>query len=242
MRTVNLRRAQKAQARKLLEGHYGFLALVFVLMTGLNLLMSYILGSLFTGGAGLWNFFLYLASTALMNVFYYLLAAGQTRIYLKLCAGQTPKINDLFFAFSNQPEQLAIYSVIQFILQTAAFNGLLELLERMLRQPSSIFLFLAILLLFGILYIWLQLGLTFVLYLYNDAPWKTMKELLRESWLLIRGSRMKLVILQLSFLGIDLLCLLSFGIGFLFASPYRETSVAVFYRQLKAKNQTSQPE
>ena len=50
------------------------------------------------------------------------------------------------------------------------------------------------------------------------------------------GNKMKLFMLDLSFIGWAILCLFTFGIGFFFLQPYMQAiSHAAFYEDLKAQ-------
>ena len=49
------------------------------------------------------------------------------------------------------------------------------------------------------------------------------------------GNKMKLFLLDLSFIGWAILCLFTFGIGFLFLQPYVKSAHAAFYEDLKAQ-------
>lgn len=60
---------------------------------------------------------------------------------------------------------------------------------------------------------------------YNGAIDKSME--------MMRGKKMKLFILDLSFIGWAILSLFTLGIGFLFLSSYIQSSHAVFYEELK---------
>lgn len=53
-----------------------------------------------------------------------------------------------------------------------------------------------------------------------------------ESKELMRGNKGRLFILELSFVGWHILALFTFGLGYLFLSPYIQTSKAVFYEDL----------
>ena len=55
---------------------------------------------------------------------------------------------------------------------------------------------------------------------------------LKESWNLMRGKRLKLFLLELSFIGWAILSILTLFIGFIFLSPYMQTSYAKFYDNL----------
>ena len=55
---------------------------------------------------------------------------------------------------------------------------------------------------------------------------------LKESWNLMRGKRLKLFLLELSFIGWAILSVLTLFIGFIFLAPYMQTSYAKFYDNL----------
>lgn len=237
MTQILSRKELKARARGLLDGRYGFLASVFLLVTGSNLAMSFVLGRVFPGGMlNLFLLVLQFACTALMNILYYLLVFGQTRIFLKLCAGEPQQYSDLLFAFQNHPEPVAAFSVLQFVLQEIAFEGFFEVIRSLLRDPASSLSTILLWSAFMIFFVWLQLGLAYVPYLYNESPWSTFRELISKSWKLAKGQRWRLFVLQFSFIGINLLCALSFGIGLLFAQPYQQTTLTLFYRSLREEH------
>lgn len=76
-------------------------------------------------------------------------------------------------------------------------------------------------------------GMTF--YISKDHPELSADECIEESMKMMYGHKMKLFLLDLSFIGWAFLCLLTLGIGFLWLYPYIETSHAVFYKELKAE-------
>ncbi len=75
-----------------------------------------------------------------------------------------------------------------------------------------------------------------VYYVKADNPEYTWRECLNESERMMRGYKMKLFTLHLSFLGWAFLSLFTFGIGFLWVNVYQQTATAVFYEKLKAKD------
>lgn len=52
---------------------------------------------------------------------------------------------------------------------------------------------------------------------------------------MMKGYKFKLFLLDLSFIGWAFLCILSFGIGFLWLQPYKSCSMARFYEERKAE-------
>lgn len=72
-----------------------------------------------------------------------------------------------------------------------------------------------------------------IYYVKNDHPSFTWRECLAESERLMKGKRLNLFILDLSFLGWILLMPFTFGIGILWLAPYMEQSHAQFYESIR---------
>ncbi|MBR2927725.1 MAG: DUF975 family protein [Oscillospiraceae bacterium] len=69
-------------------------------------------------------------------------------------------------------------------------------------------------------------------YLLAENPNLTPAEALERSKQLMEGNRMRLFCLHLSFIGWDILSVLTLGIGQLWLHPYKEAANAAFYREL----------
>lgn len=69
-------------------------------------------------------------------------------------------------------------------------------------------------------------------YILHDHPDLKYNGAINESMRLMRGCKMKLFVLFLSFIGWSLLCLLTLGLGFFLLIPYIQTSLAAFYQDL----------
>jgi uncharacterized membrane protein len=67
-----------------------------------------------------------------------------------------------------------------------------------------------------------------------DCPDVTPADALRNSETLMKGRKWKLFCLHFSFIGWDILCTLTLGIGNLWLQPYKKAAVAVFYREVSA--------
>ena len=70
-------------------------------------------------------------------------------------------------------------------------------------------------------------------YIMNDFPELSAMDTLRLSEEMMYGYKWKLFILQLSFIGWGLLCVLTLGIGVLWLVPYIEMTKANFYEDVK---------
>ncbi len=69
-------------------------------------------------------------------------------------------------------------------------------------------------------------------YIVADNPDISPSEALRRSKSMMRGNRWRLFCLEISFIGWAILSLLTLGIGCLWLTPYVETSLAEFYREI----------
>ena len=72
-------------------------------------------------------------------------------------------------------------------------------------------------------------------YILFDNPNKTALEIVEESEQLMRGNRLNLFFLSLSFIGWALLSCFTFGIGFFFLTPYMQFATIIFYEKLTGK-------
>ena len=71
-------------------------------------------------------------------------------------------------------------------------------------------------------------------YILEEHPELSANEAIDHSRAMMKGHKFDLFWLLLSFIGWGFLCLFTFGIGFLWLTPYMNTSVAAFYEDVKA--------
>ena len=71
-------------------------------------------------------------------------------------------------------------------------------------------------------------------YILEEHPELSANEAIDHSRAMMKGHKFDLFWLILSFIGWGFLCLFTFGIGYLWLTPYMETSVASFYEDVKA--------
>ena len=70
------------------------------------------------------------------------------------------------------------------------------------------------------------------MYIKLDHPDYTWKECINESKAMMKGHKMELFVLDLSFIGWHLLALVTFGLSYIYVGPYLATTRAGFYRSL----------
>lgn len=88
------------------------------------------------------------------------------------------------------------------------------------------------------------LGLAYgmVPFIIRDYKELGVRDVLRMSRMMMRGHKWQLFVLELTFIGWALLCILSLGIGLLWLQPYMATSYAHFYEDVKAEYEAKQAE
>ena len=78
----------------------------------------------------------------------------------------------------------------------------------------------------------LSLLLSQVYFILADQKTKSASKAIKMSWNVMKGKKMKLFLLQLSFIGWAILSVFTFFIGLLFLYPYMLTTYAKFYQNL----------
>ena len=154
----------------------------------------------------------YLIQAAIVvGVLYFVLGSvvkvGYARFNLDLTAGETPSFETLFSYFPHW--------------KTVAAAQLL--------QTVYIFLWTLLLVIPGIVagYSYAMTG-----YILAEHPELSASETIAQSKAMMEGNRWRLFCLQFSFIGWDILCALTLGIGNLALRPYRHAAEAAFYREL----------
>jgi len=75
-------------------------------------------------------------------------------------------------------------------------------------------------------------------YILAENPGLRANEAISRSKEMMDGYKGELFLLHLTFIGWDLLAVLTLNIGHLWLNPYKHAAEAAFYRQLQAKQQT----
>lgn len=143
---------------------------------------------------------------------------GFCRFWLKMHDEEKPEINDLFSRFDRFSD-----------------GFLLSLLTNLYTLLWSLLFIIP-----GVI-----AGYSYAMapYIMEENPNMKPREALQASKAMMNGHKMELFLLNLSFIGWILLCVLTLGIGDFWLIPYQEASHAAFYRNLspKAASQTEGP-
>jgi len=80
-----------------------------------------------------------------------------------------------------------------------------------------------------------------VYYILADNPQIGVFEAIRESKRITDGHKWELFVLYLSFLGWMILGAITFGVGYLYVTPYMTTTIANFYDKIKGEPVNENP-
>lgn len=200
---------------------------------------------------------LYYMLSLVISVFGGFFTAGEALVYLKIACNQPPAVSDLFYFFSGPFSQRGSkVSSIQFLLAVVSLAttlpytlvGLL-LLQSManwdatssqLPFPAGTFLLYSVLIVAGTaIKIYVQILLSQIFFLMQDFPEYTAAQLLKLAPRLMKGHKLRLFYIQISFIPLLLLSFVSCGIGFLWVYPYMQATYANFYLDLMRKRRSN---
>ena len=175
----------------------------------------------------------------LITLFGTILTVGQCSFYLNVACNQTYQFSDLFTGFKIHPDKTIITQLIIQLLTALPLLPAIGVILYSFQAYNIIVVFLVGCILFilgvGISW-WISLRYSQVYYLLLDFPDYSAKELLRMSRKLMKGNVGRLLYIQVSFIPLTLVGLLSFGVGLLLVQPYQNMTYTLFYLDLMQSN------
>lgn len=171
----------------------------------------------------------------IVSILTYMLRSGITLYFLKTSCKQHGTLADLYFGFIWQFKKSLIYSVISSLLFHIIMLPFEFFLLIIICGIHTKLVFTAVIasFIFGMLiYSPVELALSQYYFLLLDFPKKKACELLKISIRIMKGHKWRFFLLRLSFLPLQLLSVLSFGIGFLWVIPYQKMTYSLFFLDL----------
>lgn len=243
----------KRRAKQTLKGRYGLCigtmfivyAVVFTIVLiyfGAVFSLELAKASFFTSGNGKATFiifrgaafFAYVVMLSLVG----LLTPGISRIYLNLCTGQPARVSDLLYAFQNKPHKFLGFYFMTILIRIVwgipyFVVFAVSIITDFIPVMTVLTVLMYLLWLFGALFTMLFLSQS--MFILIESPDKKVFASFRKSADMMKGYKGSLFYLYLSFFGIIVLGYCSFGIGFLWISPYIQCTLTEFYLDLKAR-------
>jgi uncharacterized membrane protein len=227
----------KAQARGHLAGRYTLPIMAYIiarLLTNIpSMVVSYTTQP-YTVSGYLIDFAVSLILSFIMAIF----TVGQRRIFLTYARSDNLlPLSEMWYGFKGRADEIIITLFWIYIRCFAVSVPFIVSLSVYLTQPVHNELLLLISFLLAVfmivMLIRLELDYALVFFLMIDYPQKRPQELLLSSKQLMEGNRGRLLYLQLSFIGMFLLVLLSFGIALFWVYPYLNMTLTEFYLDVK---------
>lgn len=243
----------KNQAKDWMEGKYGgairILALSYIISWLVRLTINGVAGNTMasvyamTGSrsAATAVSFLFDGVLIVAGILLGVMNAGITLYFLNIASGQQPLVKDLFYGFRNDSKKALIISAALTLCQTVCLWPGQYLSQNFLSTREARWMVYALVAtVIGLcVYVPVVLGISLSFYLMLDFPQNSGKETLMLCWRLMRGNRKRLFLLELGFLPLMLLCLLSFGIGFLWLEPHMRMTYTCFFLDMMNPAQAS---
>jgi len=232
----------KAQARGQLLGHYSVVIWAMLLIQLANVAVNSILTSIIDTRST-FGTVLYYAVSVLVTILLGLFTVGESYLYLKLACYQHVAVSDVFYGFKNHRDKalviLAVITVLTYLC-TIPYS----ILANKLVNPRNLteihyeyFLPFCIALTLGcVVLVIVSLLFSQVFFLLLDFPDYSAKDLMSYSIRLMRGNMGRLFYVEMSFLPLMLLGILSCGIGLLWIYPYMNATLANFFLDLVKKS------
>ncbi len=200
----------------------------------------------YPGGGSVLEMLIYEFTTLIINIFAGLLQVGVSYFYLNIVTGKgQPSLYNLFYAFGHTPDKAikttVFLSVIHmvctlpyviftlFIMPAFTMEDLMNMEPEVLKYMGTAYLILGV---GELLYFLIGLFFEPIYYMLVDMPSLSVSKALKMSIWLMKGSKVRLLGLYLSFLPLQFVSLLTFGIGNLWVTPYMNTAYAFFYNDL----------
>ena len=210
----------KTMAKNKLTGKYGTAILVIFLAEAISMFASNILSFLIPANAA--GFLLSLLVSLAVSVITGVFNAGIALFFLNAACDRPYALTDLFYGFREQPNKClavsAVLALVNFVCLTpyqVMSSFYLQTLSPQWMMASMLTMAVGL-----VIYVPLSLALSQSFYLILDYPDLTASETLKMSLRVMKGHKGRLFYIEVSFLPLMFLCVLTCCIGFLWAVSY----------------------
>ena len=227
----------KALARKSLDGYYALLAGALVLISFLSGIGGALSVMLFQGNS-MFNLVMSQIFSLIISVVMSVFSAGVYYMFLNVSRGKKTSMQDVTYLFYHHPDRIIVVSlivtVVQYLLMLPSMimnyrmdvsANLLEVLQQSLLVSLVMFV--------GIVVAQLvTMPIAFGYYLLIDDVEMNATDALKKSMQMMKGNYGRYIYMQLSFLGLMILGVLTLYVGFIWIMPYMQMIEIEFYREI----------
>ncbi len=244
----------KGIAREKLLGRYSTIIGAILVMQLVFFAVSYITDKV-VDDSTIAGMIIYTAIAVIVGLIGAVFTVGELTMYMKLACGDDIRISDIFSGFMGHPDKaiiiqfkiavrclafllpaLAIFGYMCYVSGgvTLAENGGIVLGDAGLTDAGAPFILLMVLAVLagaaGVIYIRLKYAQCF--YLMIDHPEYEATEAFNKSADMMKGHMWDYLYINLSFIPIILLGVLSLGVGLMYIQPYRGMTLTEYYMAL----------
>ncbi len=232
--------ALKNRAKDLLDGRFGSAILILFLGNMISLALTTICSTVFSGlqlmaqTSAVAGTLISLLINSLITLFTNIFSAGYALFFLNMACRRSCDVGNLFYGYKWQFSKCmaisAFFTAINFVCMLPC-----QLCFAMFRQTQEMGWFIAAMLTVSaaiIIITLISLIYSQCYYLMLDFPDYSAKQLLNTSRRIMRGHKARLFYLQMSFIPLTLLAILTCGIGMLWLSPYMYMTYTCFFLDL----------
>lgn len=219
----------KRQAREVLTGRYGIAVGGYAVVFAISMAISMII--MFTAGEDITGYILTSVGNILAALLLSIMVVGLEFVYMNISRGREVAINQILYGFSNRPGVIIGIVAIMIVIGIPCYlPGTIAMAVGNITGSFGILAVGILLYIAGIIgYVVIIFSYAMAFYIYLDSPEKGVFQVLRESREMMRGNKGRYFYLQISFMGLVLLAVLSCGIGMLWLGPYMSVTNIRFY-------------
>lgn len=230
----------KTRAKDLLDGRYGSAILILFLGNMIAFALSTIFSTLFGGlqllteSNGLAGTLISVLISSAISLFTNVFSAGYALFFLNMACRRSCDVSNLFYGYRWQFSKCMTFSAFFTVVNLVCMLPY-QICFALFRQTQEMgWLMAAMLTISAALIILTVFSLVYsqCYYLMLDFPDYSAKQLLSTSRKLMKGHKGRLFYLQVSFIPLTLLALLTCGIGMLWLSPYMHMTYTCFFLDL----------
>ena len=226
----------KRIARENLENKYSIPMRAYLLSVCIIMLAEMPFSSLQTTQAlSTQNMILYIAEL-LISVVAIVFTCGQYRIHFSMAKGENPNLKDLYYPIKNHPDRYILGQLLYLGIMLLAFLPLVPAYALIEFANGKVVLFaipLCILSCILVILVAMNFDLVFLVLLDNEDL--SIIEGFKKCRSIMKGNKGRYFYIQLSFLGMHLLTILSLGVAILWVQPYMTQTITAFYLDISGQ-------
>lgn len=224
----------KKLARIALKGKFGIFIGAFLIYSAIATAASIITNALAATAYDYMRIILLFGIQLILTFVWAIFSAGFTFQGMKAARGEKVSLGDIFYGFTHSPDRFIIITLLELLIAVVLFApSVIFMIVFSYTMPRMVLSLMAIPLLLYIaalvFVVIISLGISLAYYLIIDNPEMSAIDSLKTSWRIMKGHKGRVFYLSLSFLGLMLLGMLSFGVAMMWVVPYANVTSAYFY-------------